>query len=475
MKYKVLGKTNIRVSSFGFGSYRVTSDSRDHYKALRLALRSGVNLIDTSSNYMDGKSEELTGLLLESEPGVRREDLVIVTKAGYIQGRNLDIVNRRASEGNPYKGVVTCSESLLHCIHPEFLSDQLSLSLDRMKTAYADIFLLHNPEYYLSYTTGLDQNTLRKNFYAGIKEAFEHLETEVEKGRIKYYGVSSNTFVEKPSLRNFVSLEMLHTIAQEISADNHFAVVQMPMNLMEKNALVNYNLQKGEKSTLRFAASNNYGVLINRPLNAISHNAVTRLADFRASERNDYKHLASAYETFRKMEDNFRNFYIHEINVTAQQKETFLKNLNLTVIIRNSMSALTAPNQLTELYDYGIQPRLNLITEFAQSVAGDDASFGLKMNEYSRQLDRLITIMHNLLAAEANRRNSKIHSVLDNYLPSDVQGFTLSGKALYMLSSLPQISSVLVGMRKASYVEDVVSVSDLEPLPNPEEFWFMEK
>jgi hypothetical protein len=268
---------------------------------------------------------------------------------------------------------------------------------------------------------------------------------------------------------------MLHNIAQEISADNHFAVVQMPMNLMEKNALVNYNLQKGEKSSLRFAAANSYGVLINRPLNAISHNAVTRLADFRSSERNDYKHLAAAYETFRKMEENFRNFYIHELNVTALQKDTFLKNLNLTVIIRNSMSSLTAPNQLSELYDYGVQPRINYITEFARSVAGQDAAFGLKIDEYSRQLDRLITIMYNLLAAEANRRNSKIHSVLDNYLPSEIQGLPLSAKALYMLYSLPQISSVLLGMRKAAYVQDAASVSDLEPLQNPEEFWFMEK
>lgn len=475
MKYKTLGKTNIRVSAFGFGSYRVRSDSRDHYKALKLALLSGVNLIDTSSNYMDGKSEELTGLLLASEPGVRREDLVIVTKAGYIQGQNLEIVNRKAAEGTPYNGIVYCSENLLHCIDPEFLSDQLSLSLERMKTAYADVFLLHNPEYYLSYTAGLDQNTLRKTFYARIKEAFIHLEAEVKKGRIKYYGVSSNTLVEKPSLRNFVSLEILHNIANEISSQNHFAVIQMPLNLLEKNALVNYNLLKGEKSTLRFAASNNYGVLINRPLNAISHNVITRLADFRLTERNDYKDLAAAYETFRKIEDNFRNYYVHELNITALQKDSFLKNLNLSVIIRNSMSALTAPNQLSELFDFGIQPRLRFITEFMQSAAGNDASLSSKLSEYQKELDRLLTIMHNLLAAEANRRNSKIHSVLNNYLPSDLQGLTLSGKALYMLSSLPQISSVLVGMKKAAYVDDVKSVSDLEPLKNAEEFWFMEK
>ncbi|MCA9920034.1 MAG: hypothetical protein KC445_18885, partial [Anaerolineales bacterium] len=39
------------ISQAGFGSYRVTTGQKHHEQALRQALLSGINLIDTSSNY----------------------------------------------------------------------------------------------------------------------------------------------------------------------------------------------------------------------------------------------------------------------------------------------------------------------------------------------------------------------------------------------------------------------------------------
>jgi hypothetical protein len=49
-----LGTTGLRTGRLGFGSYRTHDRSPGHREALKRALRSGVNLIDTATNYIDG-------------------------------------------------------------------------------------------------------------------------------------------------------------------------------------------------------------------------------------------------------------------------------------------------------------------------------------------------------------------------------------------------------------------------------------
>ena len=65
LNYKNLGGTGFKISPVGFGSYRVHISVEAHHKALEHALLSGINIIDTSSNYADGGSEELIGAVLK--------------------------------------------------------------------------------------------------------------------------------------------------------------------------------------------------------------------------------------------------------------------------------------------------------------------------------------------------------------------------------------------------------------------------
>src|SRR5258708_6737832 len=88
----LLGKTGWSVSPVGFGGYRISPLVQDHREALKLALTSGCNLIDTSTNYGDGASEKLIGEVLReltTEHGLKRDQVVVVSKVGYIQGENL--------------------------------------------------------------------------------------------------------------------------------------------------------------------------------------------------------------------------------------------------------------------------------------------------------------------------------------------------------------------------------------------------
>ena len=72
-------------------------------------------------------------------------------KAGYLQGFNYALAQQRKKEGRPFPNLVKYAEGLDHCIHPDFLDDQLTRSLERLNLETLDVYLLHNPEYYLSW------------------------------------------------------------------------------------------------------------------------------------------------------------------------------------------------------------------------------------------------------------------------------------------------------------------------------------
>ena len=217
-RYGELDQSGLLVSQAGFGCYRVDATVTEHRKALRRALVAGANLIDTSSNYADGGSEVLVGTVLEdlaSSGDISRESVVVVSKVGYLQGQNYELSQERKRRGSPFKELVLYADGLEHCIHPEFLEDQLTRSLERLRLNCLDFYLLHNPEYYLSWAskTGFFLEEARREYYSRIGRAFEHLEQEVERGRISFYGISSNTFPSPATDPEFTSLERVWEIA----------------------------------------------------------------------------------------------------------------------------------------------------------------------------------------------------------------------------------------------------------------------
>ena len=199
--YGPLGATGLRCSRVGFGGYRVDDDTDAHREAVAHALRSGCNVVDTSTNYTDGGSERLVGAVLADltkSGALRRDEVIVVSKAGYVQGHNLELAKEREAAGNPFPDMVKYADGVWHCLHPEFLRDQLARSRDRLQVETLDACLLHNPEYYLTDAHERSHGTLekrRQEFDRRIRDAFAFLEAEVAAGRIAAYGVSSNTCV----------------------------------------------------------------------------------------------------------------------------------------------------------------------------------------------------------------------------------------------------------------------------------------
>ncbi len=271
----------------GFGSYRVSIKSKEHRSALVEALQSGCSLIDTSSNYTNGESEELIGSVLLEHPEFKP---LLVTKAGYIQGKALKVLEELNEKGLALEDLVDLGENLKHSIHPEFLQNQLEQSLSRLKKESVDYFLLHNPEYYFQ----LPEATADE-YYRRLEKAFLYCEEEVKKGRIKAYGVSSNNFVLPLQDPHVTSLPRIIEILKKIKAQN-FKMVQFPFNLIEIGALEKLG-EYGDESLLELCMQNGLTTVVNRPLNAFTNNKLVRLATYEDAYKDlDDKKSQELYE-----------------------------------------------------------------------------------------------------------------------------------------------------------------------------------
>lgn len=458
IKSKVLGKTGYHASICGFGSYRIDDGIPQHKLALEKAVLSGINVIDTSSNYSDGGSEILIGKVLNNlidQNQILRDEIILVSKGGYLQGTNLKQAMHREQAGKAFKDIVKCSPDLWHCISPDFLENQISLSLERLKLDKIDVYLLHNPEYFLTYSVISDPERREREYYRRIKDAFIFLESEVSKGLISYYGISSNTFAEQQSKQNFTSLEKIIAIANEISENNHFAVVQFPMNIIEAGGMINLNQQNQTKTFLQFAGENNIGVLVNRPLNAISKNSLIRLSDYPVTEDRNENEIFSLIDDLGKQESNLIEKYINYIGLSASEKKNVIECVSISTILKTNYRKFDNPGNFNEIKSTYLIPRANFAINEIGKHYSDDENLIRALRNYAVTTNILLDSIFSDLATKKNLENEKFHSAIDKFANSEQQKLSLSQKAILLINSVPEVTSTLVGMKNVLYVEDV--------------------
>jgi aryl-alcohol dehydrogenase-like predicted oxidoreductase len=129
MRYRVLGRTGLRVSEIGFGAWAIGGNARGNsygptndamsVAAVRRALDLGCTFFDTADVYGWGHSEEILGEALEGH----RDEAVIATKVG----------------GDFYHGRVQMN------FDPGYIAFALERSLRRLRTDRVDVYQLHNP------------------------------------------------------------------------------------------------------------------------------------------------------------------------------------------------------------------------------------------------------------------------------------------------------------------------------------------
>lgn len=223
------------ISSIGIGSYLGAADeARDQgYTASVLAaMAGGINFIDTSLNYRNQRSERAIGAALA---GLRRDELVVCTKAGYLVPGALPAGTLRPED------VVAG----MHCLAPVFLRDQLERSRRNLGLETIDVFHLHNPETQLAHVPEAE-------FYERCRTAFVCLEELVVAGAIRYYGTATWNGYREGKL----SLTRLAALATEVAgARHHFRFIQLPMNLAMPEALTSGVLAEAAEHGITVIAS----------------------------------------------------------------------------------------------------------------------------------------------------------------------------------------------------------------------------
>jgi aryl-alcohol dehydrogenase-like predicted oxidoreductase len=120
----------------------------------------------------------------------------------------------------------------IHCMAPNFLSQQVAWSLRNTALRTIDIYYLQNPETQLPF---VDRTMFRRR----LQLAFARLEEEVDSGRIGCYGIATwDGFRLAPVGKTYMSLEVLQRLVVEVAGPrHHLAVVQLPINTNMLEAL----------------------------------------------------------------------------------------------------------------------------------------------------------------------------------------------------------------------------------------------
>ena len=207
----------LTVSSIGIGSYLGAMDEacdQGYTAAVRAAVAGGINVVDTSLNYRQQRSERAIGLALAE---LERAELVICTKAGFLVPDALPAGTLRSED----------VAGGMHSMAPVFLRDQLDRSRQNLGLDVIDVYYLHNPETQLAHVP-------EEEFYRRCRLAFECLEECAAAGAIRYYGTATwNGYRERK-----LSLTRLVRLAEEIAGHAHrFRFIQLPMNLAMPEAL----------------------------------------------------------------------------------------------------------------------------------------------------------------------------------------------------------------------------------------------
>ncbi|MBW2523133.1 MAG: DUF255 domain-containing protein [Deltaproteobacteria bacterium] len=469
--YRPLGRTGLVASRLGFGGYRIDERATEHGAALRQALRQGVNLVDTSTNYTDGDSERLIGSALRElihGGSVARDEVIVVSKIGYVQGENLVLAKERQRSGEPFPEMVRYAEQCWHCIHPSYLADQLDRSLDRLGLEVLDVALLHNPEYFLSEAKqrGIDHlEPVRDEFYERIERAFAFFEQQVQEGRISSYGVSSNTVAAPADDPEATDLSRMLEAAQRAGGpQHHFAVLQLPLNLLESRAVLQHTATGQDDGALQTvlaqAGRAQLGVLVNRPLNAFGSAGLVRLADpVTGPEREEAgDSFGSAVDRLEELESEFSASFGPALRGVPQGRAADL--LCWAPQLRRLDDSLGSSDQLRSIASGQVLPRTaRVLSAVEQGLGGPlRGTFAAWQHSYRSALEACFASLRGQIHRRAAARARAIVERIDPLLDPARRDEPLSRKALWVLASTPGVDVVLLGMRRPSYVDDALAI-----------------
>jgi aryl-alcohol dehydrogenase-like predicted oxidoreductase len=190
MRYKLLGKSGLRVSELCLGTmtfgdvwqdWGLATSKDESRKIFDGFAEAGGNFIDTANKYNEGGSERMLGEFLEAD----RDHFVVATKYTLF-----------TREGDPN----SCGN------HRKNMATSLEASLKRLKTDYIDLYWVH-----------------AWDFMTPVEEVMRALDDMVRAGKVLYIGISdapawvvvqANTLAQVHGWSPFVGLQIEYSLAQ---------------------------------------------------------------------------------------------------------------------------------------------------------------------------------------------------------------------------------------------------------------------
>ncbi len=171
-------------------------------------------------------------------------------------------------------------------------SEVLQNSLEELEVDSVECFVVEKPEslLYKFIEDGLSKDDRLDEIYKVLYDVFLECENLIKTGKIRSYGISSEAFSLVHNSEKFLPYEDLITLAQEAANEiqnvkHSFSTIELPINILESEGL----------ACAKWAKENDLKVIATRPLNAITNNQVYRLADY-GDSLEYYHHLNEILE-----------------------------------------------------------------------------------------------------------------------------------------------------------------------------------
>ncbi len=223
VRYVTLGKTNLKITKFVFGSM-ITSDQT----VIQRALDMGVNCFTTSRDYQRGNNERLLGAALKG----RRDKVILSTES-------IDMMWRPKTEKET----------------AEYVTSNLDTSLKELQTDYVDLFFLHHKD---------EPSSIPE-------EAVEAVRIAKKQGKIRHAGITTHAlpkmveYVLKSDLfeavipmYNFTMDAEMHAAAKKVH-DAGIGIIAMKVlagGVRPKNPLPQFKRDGAVVAALKWAMNN---------------------------------------------------------------------------------------------------------------------------------------------------------------------------------------------------------------------------